>query len=299
MNHEEWLEQAEIYALGALDGEELIQFEAHLASGCPTCENHLRETREALTLLARSLTPLAPSPAVKARLLEQITSETARPTLVKPRSWRLWWRVGASALAAASLLIVWSAQLSRTRQDLQRVQGVVATLQADLEQREESLRALNSELLTTRQELQRLEGTVAALQAELAHRQETFRVELVQREEALQLLSDPEVRLVRLAGLPPSPAATGRLLWNPVTRVGVFLTTGLPLAPQDKAYELWAIAGAEPVPAGVFTVDEKGRAILWLPPLPKAKRFNKFAVTLEPAGGVQKPMGPMHLLGSL
>jgi hypothetical protein len=140
---------------------------------------------------------------------------------------------------------------------------------------------------------------VAALQAELAERQEAFQVQLAQREEALQLLSDPEVRLVRLAGLPPSPGATGRLLWNPVTRAGVFLTTGLPQSPPGKAYELWAIAGAEPIPAGVFRVDDRGRAIFWLPPLPKAKRFNKFAVTLEPAGGVPKPSGPMHLLGSL
>ena len=31
MNHEEWIEQADIYALGALDGDELTQFEAHLA----------------------------------------------------------------------------------------------------------------------------------------------------------------------------------------------------------------------------------------------------------------------------
>lgn len=299
MNHDEWLEQAEIYALDALDGEELTSFEAHLASGCHPCEDRLRETREILTLLPRSLTPQSPSPAAKARLLAQIAGEAALRTLKRPRPRRLWWGVGASALAAASLLIGLSSHLYSTRQELQRVEGVVAALQAELAQREEALRALNSNLLTTRQELQRLEGMVAALQAELARGKEAFRIELAHREEALQLLSDPEVRLVRLQGLPPSPAATGQLLWNPVGRVGLFLTTGLPQAPRDKTYELWAIAGAEPVPAGVFTVDEQGRAILQLPPLPKAKRFNRFAVTLEPAGGVQKPSGPMHLLGSL
>ena len=44
MNHEEWLAQADIYALGALDGDELIAFEAHLAAGCHECEQHLRQT---------------------------------------------------------------------------------------------------------------------------------------------------------------------------------------------------------------------------------------------------------------
>ena len=65
---------------------------------------------------------------------------------------------------------------------------------------------------------------------------------------------------------------------------------------------MWAIAGKEPVSAGIFEVDEAGHAFLRLPtllPLPRAKRFDKFAVTLEPAGGVPKPTGPMYLLGSL
>ena len=79
----------------------------------------------------------------------------------------------------------------------------------------------------------------------------------------------------------------------------MLLTSGLPQIPRDRVYELWAFAGNEPVPAGIFEVDEAGHAFLRLPPLPRAKRFDKFAVTIEPAGGVPKPTGPMHLLGSL
>ncbi len=253
MNHNEWLEQAEIYALGALDGEELTRFEAHLASGCQICESHLRETREALTLIPRSLTSLNPPAASKARLLQQVSSEAMMPTREKPQLRWLWWGMGASALAAASLLIVvvWN-------------------------------------LFSTQQELQRLQGQLAALQ-----------IELVKQEEVLRFLSDPQVRLIRLAGLEPSPSAAGRLLWNPIARTGLLLTSGLPQTPADKAYELWAIIGDEPVPAGVFTVDLRGRSIFRLPPLIEGKIFDKFAVTLEPAGGVPKPTGPMHLLGSL
>lgn len=253
MNHDEWLERAEIYATGALDREELIHFEAHLAPGCRPCEIRLRETREALTLLPRSLDQLTPPPAVKARLLEQITSEAATPALKRPRIGWLWWGVGASTLAAASLLIALSWNLSATRKELQGLQGQVAELRA----------------------------------------------ELARREETLRLLADPQALLIHLAGLPPSPGATGRLLWNPVTRSGLLLTNDLPQAPPGRAYELWAIAGTEPVPAGVFTVDQAGRALLRLPPLPEAKTFDKFAVTIEPAGGVPKPTGPVHLLGSL
>jgi len=39
--------------------------------------------------------------------------------------------------------------------------------------------------------------------------------------------------------------------------------------------------------------------LLKIPSLPQGKSFDKFAVTLEPAGGVPKPTGPMHLLGTV
>jgi len=252
MKHDEWLEQAESYVLGALDGAELAQFESHLASGCPLCEHHLRETRERLVLLPRSLTPLAPPPAVKARLLERIASEAAMPCPERPRAGWLRWMAGAGALAGASFLII-----------------------------------LGWNLSVTRHELRKLEAQTADLRTQLAWREET-----------LQLLLDPGVRVIQLAGPSAIYRAAGRLFWDPVTRTGILLTTGLPQAPPDSAYELWAIAGAEPVPAGVFRVGRGGRGFLKIPPLPEAKPFDKFVVTLEPAGGVQKPTGPMHLLGS-
>ena len=59
--HEYWTEQGEVFALGALDGREREEFEAHLAAGCSICETLVRETREALTLLPRTLTPIIPA----------------------------------------------------------------------------------------------------------------------------------------------------------------------------------------------------------------------------------------------
>ena len=72
IGHEHWHEQGEIYALGALDEQELKEFEAHLASGCAICEAYVRETREALLLLHRSITPMTPSASVKTRLFDHI-----------------------------------------------------------------------------------------------------------------------------------------------------------------------------------------------------------------------------------
>jgi anti-sigma-K factor RskA len=98
--HEEWLERSEFYALGALDAQELKEFEGHLASGCPICETYVRETREALLLLHRSITPVTPSAAVKTRLFDHIASDKIVPLPTKPRTTGRRWQVITGTLAA-------------------------------------------------------------------------------------------------------------------------------------------------------------------------------------------------------
>jgi anti-sigma-K factor RskA len=262
MRHDTWLELADVYAADALDADERARFEAHLAEGCAACEARLHETREALTLLPRALPPAMPPPSLRGRVLERIAEPPSAPASPGPppparaagrRGRALWWAGGAGLAAAAALLAV-----------------------------------VNVELASTRREMAGLRDRVATLQAQLAEREETLR-----------LLSDPSVRSVSLAGLKPSPGASGWLLWDPTTRRGLLLARDLPPAPPGKVYELWAIAGAEPVPAGLFTVDPAGRGLLRLSSLPAGPAFTTFAVTLEPGGGVPKPTGPIHLLGKL
>ena len=262
MSHEVWLDRAEVYALGALDEDERRGFEAHLVEGCAICAERIRETGDALPLLARALPQEGPPAALKMRLLEAIdadedaleTEEEGSATLPVRRAPRwAWWGGWATALAAVGLLIVVGFSLAKTREELERLRGRVAILQE----------------------------------------------ELTEREATLRFLSDPKVRYVSLAGLAATPDASGWLLWNPETRQGLFLARGLPPPPADRVYELWAIAKSEPVPAGVLKVDAAGRGLLRLPPLPETKTFDKFAVTLEPAGGVARPTGAMHLIGSL
>jgi anti-sigma-K factor RskA len=101
--HENWLEQGEVYALGALDGQELKEFEAHLASGCAICEAYLRETRETLMLLHQSLAPMSPSPSVKTRVFGHIAGEKLGPLPVKGRPGWPRWQVITGTLAAGAI----------------------------------------------------------------------------------------------------------------------------------------------------------------------------------------------------
>jgi anti-sigma-K factor RskA len=90
---EHWRQHSEIYALGALDGHELEEYERHLASNCAICQARLRETREGLNLLYRSLRPLAPPARLKIRLFDQIARERvvsiSRPEANQPPRWRI------------------------------------------------------------------------------------------------------------------------------------------------------------------------------------------------------------------
>ena len=121
--------------------------------------------------------------------------------------------------------------------------------------------------------------------------------QLAAEREVRALLEDPATRVVRLGGLPPSPQAEGRVVWHP-KRGGLFVSNALPPAPPGKAYELWAIAGGAPRPAGVFRVDAQGVGRLTVSPLPDAPPVDVFAVTLEPEAGVPAPTGAMYLASS-
>ena len=56
-------------------------------------------------------------------------------------------------------------------------------------------------------------------------------------------------------------------------------------APAGKTYEAWVIRGSVPLPAGVF----EGGGTVELQLTQTAKPGDKIAVTVEPAGGSQKP----------
>ena len=252
-DHAQWLERGEIYALGALDGEELKDFERHLASGCPVCADCVRETRETLKLLHDSLPVESPPEEVKRRILEQITPAPERPA-VRERSFRLrwdWLGIGLAAASAIVAIIVLASNLNRIHGQLQETRAQLDLARAQSEAKDEQLR----------------------------------------------LLSSPHIRLVELKGLDAAPGAQARVFWNPVARSGLLIAAGLPQTPANHGYELWGIAGETPVPMGIFFADPNGQATFQMAPLAGERSFGKFAVTIEPVPGVQKPSGAMVLLG--
>jgi anti-sigma-K factor RskA len=262
MNRDEIAELAAGYALGALDAEDRVRFEALLVAGDADATAALRDFESAVTGLAAETTA-TPSPVVKAALMARIDAEgrsreavVRTLSAVKPdRPRRSTWTLVLSGAMAAGIAAI--------------AVGLVVSAAYD----------------------RRL--------TQLAHEAAALKLETERQQSFVALLRDPATQVVTLSGLEPAPGAKARMLWH-ATAGGLLVAQGLPPAPEGKAYELWAIASAgPPQPAGVFTVDAKGVGSLRVAPIQAAGAVDTFAVTLEPAAGVPAPTGAMYLAGRL
>jgi len=261
MIDERKLDLVVLAALDALDGEDRAAFEAFVAKD-PEIQREVAAYRELAGRIG-SETAAVPPPAA---LRERILRETRPAPAARPRAW-LPPALAAALVAALAGLLVVLAQRNGARHMVELEHA------AAVEARATAQKAL----------------------AEAASLREALAIEVAFRE----LVIRPQSRVVSLAGLPAAPHANARVVWHAERQEGVLLASGLSPAPAGKAYELWIIAKAAPVPAGVFQVDAQGRAVFRLPAGLEFAGVKTFAVTLEPEGGVPAPTGPMVLAGAV
>lgn len=106
---------------------------------------------------------------------------------------------------------------------------------------------------------------------------------------ATAVVRDPAARLIALDG--PS-GASGQVRWSEREARGVLTVRDLPAPGPGQVYELWYIDGS-PRPGPLFDADTSTVVIAGQGVHPPAT----FAVTIEPAGGVDKATGPVVLSG--
>jgi anti-sigma-K factor RskA len=102
--HEQFAEDLSLYALGALEGEERLALEKHLA-GCAACGRELEDLRASAALLAFSVSGPKPPARARARLMAAVAKEPRRMP-VRTVAYRTWWRPLEWALGAAAMLVV-------------------------------------------------------------------------------------------------------------------------------------------------------------------------------------------------
>lgn len=109
-------------------------------------------------------------------------------------------------------------------------------------------------------------------------------------------LKNPQNQVVTLAGLEAAPNAIAMVYWNPATGSIALSVEGLPAPPDDKQYQLWALADGKPIDAGVFDLNDQPEAVHHMKNINQAEAF---AITLEPRGGMPAPTGAMYVLGKM
>src|ERR1700728_1646123 len=257
-------EDFDLYALGALDHAERQAFEAHVAS-CADCAEKLAAARGRMAILAFAAPPVATSPGEKETLMRQVIASAEGPGGSVAR---------AKPVADGGIFARWWDALLPSATAFS-----IATV----------LLWLHNEQLS--RQLANLRATIQQQQQELA---ET-------RHQA-DLIAARETLAAPLWSQKGAPDAHGeghaRVLYN--AKEGMMTYDGwLPSAPADKSYQLWLVPmNGAPISAGVFN-PQNGEMSHMMKKLPAGVTAKAFAVSLEPAGGVPQPTGPMVLVGPI
>jgi anti-sigma-K factor RskA len=259
MFEHEYFEYLAGFALGVLTPAEQKKMEDHLRDGCDLCEPELRILNATAERLPNGI-PSAPLPdGLKARVRNRLEKEGLLEAQPKPRAQGKEQRFYWYATAAI----------------------LIAALAAGL--------FWNSHL-----KLKEQAEKVAEKEAQIAEMEKTLKA----KDAEISWLRDPVVQLAQLTGLAEASHAKGKMIWHPTEHKGIFYVQSLPPLVQTKAYQLWVIGAHGPVSAGVFETDKQGAAVVTIQQIQGSVDGSlQFAVTIEKAGGVQKPTTNPILIG--
>jgi anti-sigma-K factor RskA len=126
---------------------------------------------------------------------------------------------------------------------------------------------------------------------------------LSSRREIVELRNRDTFAKIKIASLSAQVEAFTKssavIVWDAERQRGVIRLANLPRPEAGRDYQLWVIDPkyADPVNGGVVPVDEHGYARVSFTPDQPVRRADKFAISIEPTGGVPKATGPIVMLG--
>lgn len=259
MTEKDLFELAPLYAVGALDGAELVAFEKALPTN-PSLQAEVRSFERTIEHLAGSELVL-PSATTRERVLASVgRARASRPST----------HFSTSLPALAATLTV---GLGLVAVQLATSRGAAVARAERAEARLVSLAEANADL---RRHLDRAELRAS----ELA---------LISR-----LLSSPSTSVLKLGPTVPS-TGWGNVILNTASEDAALVISGLGPAPSGKVYQAWILSGDAPIPAGTFTVEDPVR-LVWLKGKKPEMRVQGVAISVEPMGGVPAPTGAIVLV---
>jgi anti-sigma-K factor RskA len=257
----------ESYVLGLASPEENAEFESMCAAHSEVLA--ARNAFEIQLEQGMQQQKLEPPIELKSRILSEIGMEKSAATKVPLAKPTLVPRIGfARYVAAASLLLLAGSVL------------------------------LNFYLLSQYKKTIAKNEELIAAQIQVASNNQVMQTKLLTYENAISLMKNPLMAIVKMSGVPksPDPSSMATVYWDTQSKDVYLLVNQLPKPVADKQYQLWAIVDGKPVDAGVFDTEE-GLFFVKLKTIPKAEAF---AITLEKKGGSTTPdLASMYVMGKV
>jgi anti-sigma-K factor RskA len=255
-----------VYALDALDGAERDRFARHL-DRCPACDNEVRGMRDTAARLGMAVAAVPP-----AYLRERVLAAVARTRQLPPETepvpargafrarWPAWSRPSSPSRPAGRSGRARESWFPRPAALLAAAAAAVAIV---------------------------LGVTQVVTQRELGHAQ-------AQTQAVESVLSAPDAQLVMRR---TSAGGFATVVVSPSRHALVLTTSGLPVLPAAKVYEVWYMKPGDDRPAGLLSASAAGRTAPLL--ADRLAAGDQIGVTVEPAGGTSRPTTAPILLMSL
>jgi anti-sigma-K factor RskA len=261
-------DQAALYALGQLSGDEAAAFRAAMSRE-RELQRLVDEMQESAAAIVHALPSVQAPPDLLPRLLAQLEGERPAP---RRGAWIPW-------AIAASIAVLAGAEFMHFTDEVAR------------------LSSQNSELQTQKAfaetEQQRLLAQATKWEAE--------------RDAMERQLSDLRKRdalsELKIAALKAQVKAYANVVavsvWDEEKQQGLVRFKNLPQAASGKDYQMWVIDPAQkaPISAGLLPAGEGGAMNLTYRPGQKVGTANAFAISVEKKGGSPTPQGQIVLVG--
>ena len=267
------------YVFGNIEGDARQEFEAWLQSDAElrALVDELTETAGALAL---AVPQHQPSAALRQRVLAITRGESPAPA--PPSARQTGWIPWALAAGLAIACTLAASDRARWRSEARQVQSALRSAQAD------------------RDQAKKLAGQVRLVELQAKTHLDQI-AEL--RDAVVKLRARDTLAQVKIATLTAQVAEFAKagviLVWDAQEQRGVIQLANLPKPATGKDYQLWVIDPKYPAPvsAGVLLMADAGPTRVSFQADQLIERAEKFAISLEPAGGVASVAGPIIFAG--
>jgi anti-sigma-K factor RskA len=252
-------------ALGALASDEADSVVGH-ARTCSDCRRELDAYERVVDGLLVSPAPTAPSPFLRARVMQAAGAGPSLVPVAEPRTG----------------FVAWLRSLVQPAGGFGRLSPAIAALALMI------AAGVSFQSFQLQSELRAAQGENQVLRSQIA---------------ANQLLVTDALRpgafVWDLRGTGSAPSARASLYCYPDSRVGLLTAASLPPLPQGEAYQLWLIRDGQRTSGGLMTVDPSGNGVLSVDAPEPFGTYTGVGMTVEPAGGSPSPTGQRVLAAQI